>query len=558
MNPIFGRQLLPEDTDRSSFALDGTSPVEIPCAGDGESPQVQVLSCPGATLHISFSLRSKSWIYIWGIVAHSEIPKTDIPEWCAKVAAEEHYDLFKELLGSFVIIIDEPVKKRISFVSDVLGVRPFFFCNRNGCLTFGSNVWPMYQAGLVSGRVDYDAVSSWVAYGYNCTNGSLFSDLKRLPPGTVVVLKDGKHKEIPYAHFGGETSLQSADNMADDLHKIVSSTLSALLANVPRATLALSGGYDSRYLLALAISLSKSDIQCTAVAISEEEDRISRQVADVLKVPLEVIPVSDSEWDLYDEVFHFMPDGFPVSKFVTYCIAKRHPGIPMLNGYMGDSLMRGSQDKILGKYESEWSGNLADILQRRHMFINTSLLRSDIAKRMQMRSRIPMEFAVRKGAEIGKIFGWADFYFRQRFYISNNFLQHLDVTEALLPFYSWSLLSYKMRHDFNLYSPKLYERIFSQYFPKLSNIPRADTLPRLGHQRSKAARCSKLWARNLLLVMCSNKRLGLIDKNWCVPRTLAGIAGFQRFESAIHHLQRLFVLEERANAYGLGLDWEQI
>ena len=40
-------------------------------------------------------------------------------------------------------------------------------------------------------------------------------------------------------------------------------------------------------------------------------------------------------------------------------------------------------------------------------------------------SRFPMEEAVKKGTKIGKsILGGQIFYFRQRLYISNNFLQH--------------------------------------------------------------------------------------------------------------------------------------
>lgn len=558
MNQIYGYQVLAGIAVQPDFDVDGAYSIEIPLASNGEAPQVKVLSYNEATFQVSFSPAYKSWVYLWGRVVHPEVPQPGILEWCAKTVAEGRYGLFKELLGSFVIIVDEPRKHSITFVSDILGIRPMFLGKRQGRVIFGSKVWPMYRANLISGRIDYDAVSAWLSYGFNCTSGSLFADLKRLTPGSVVVINDGEWKEIPYASFEAESSLPSTDRVAEELHEIVSSTLKVLLTDLPQATLALSGGYDSRYVLALALSLSTTAINCFSVSISNEEEYIAGRVANALGVSLETVPVPHSEWDLYEEAYHLTADGFPITKFVTYCLAQRYVKIPMLNGYMGDSLMRGSKDMYLGKYEDEWLGDLVEILQRKHSFMNTILLRPGLAKKIQMRSRIPMEEAVRKGSKIGKAFGWADFYFRQRLYISNNFLQHLDLTEALLPFYSWELLSYKMRHNCRIFNSKVYEQIFTKNFPKLSRIPRADTLRSKKPQHSEMAGCTKRWARNLICIMCRKNRLVLLNKNWCLPRILAGTAGFRRYEGTIHNLQRLNMLEEQTRTAGLNFDWEQI
>ena len=558
MNQIYGYQVLPNDTAHPTFGLDGASPVQIPLSPNAVYPQIQTSAYPETTLRISYSPAHKSWVYIWGTPSHLEIAQAKIPDWCAKVVAEEQYGKFKDLVGSFVIIVDEPNKPCLTFVSDILGVRPMFLGKENGRVIFGSKVWPMYRAGLISGRINYDAVSAWINYGFNCTNGSLFADLQRMPPGSVVVIKNAEWNEISYARFEEKGPLLPIDQVVEELHEIVASTLKVLLADVPQATFALSGGYDSRYLLALALSLSKTAIQCRTVSISKEEEGIASQVANAIGVPLETVPIHNSEWDLYDEAFHLTADGFPITKFLTYCLANRHSKVPMLNGYMGDSLMRGSKDMFQGKYEEEWTGDFVEILQRKHSFISFIGMRRDIAQKIQMRSRLPMEQAVREGSEIGKIFGWADFYFRQRLYISNNFLQHLDFAEALLPFYSWKLLSYKMHHNSRLFSPEVYEQIFTKYFPVLSRIPRADTLPRKKSPHSNVANCTKQWARNLLPVMCSRKRLALLDRNWCAPRTLAGLAGFRRYEGTIRNFQRLYLLEETVRAAGLNFDWEHI
>ena len=559
MNQIFGYQILPEGLSSSDNVFEGTQLV-LPSTSfncNNNVGQLRIFAEPNSHLQCSFSQKHKSRSYIWGIPAHPEITTKDIPEWCLNVVHERNYGCFKELIGPFVAIIDEPDRHRITFITDILGVRPMFIGNHNNRVVFGSKVWPIYKAGLSTGAVDYDAVSSWIAYGFNCTNGTLFSDLRRLPPGSVVTLQDGQYTEIPYAEFNTEPQKIEAKQVVEDLHSIVSSTVKILLSNHNKVSFALSGGYDSRYLLALSSSLTKTSAECYTVS-NIEEAGIVRQVADTLKVPLKKCSINGSIWDLYDEVFQFTADGFPISKFVTFRIAQEHSGIPMVNGFMGDSLMRGSKDTFLGKYETEWGCDLADVLQRKHLFTNFKIFRKNIAKRIKMRARIPMEEAVQKGSSIGKVFAWADFYYRQRHYTSNNFMQHLENTEALLPFYSWELLAYKVKSDYKVFNENVYRMIFHTYFPELAKIPFASDLPKKRYQHVRVARCTKEWARQIFPLIFNKKWLSLLAKRRCVPIDIAGIAGLQRAESSIFLLEKLYLLEKSARDADLDFDWECI
>lgn len=401
---------------------------------------------PRSSLQCCYSKEYDAYAYVWGIPAHHEVAMPDIPEWCIKVVFEKRYDSFRDLLGTFVVIIDEPKQNRVTFVTDILGIRPMFLGSKNGRIVFGSNVWDMYNMGMSDGKIDYDSVSSWIAYKYNCTEGSLFTDLKRLPHGSVVVIQDGKQTQFRYTYFSPKSQHISTNQAADELHYIISANVKKLLADYSKVSISLSGGYDSRYLVALISSLTKVSFECITVDYIEEGN-IARKVAETLGISLKSIPVGNSIWDIYDQVYHFMADGFPISKFVTYCIAQRNPTVPMINGFLGDSLAPVSEDTYLGKYETELDGNLIDILQCKFSSVSYKIFRKDIAKRIQNRSRIPMEKAVQEGSKIGKIFAWANFYYRLRYYTSNNFLQHLDITEALLPFYSYDTVAYKMEHD---------------------------------------------------------------------------------------------------------------
>jgi hypothetical protein len=485
--------------------------------------------------------------------------------WCAEVVAERRFERLRELLGTFVAIVDEPRERRVTVMTDPLGIRPIFVGRAGKRLVFGSDVWALYRAGASRGECDYDAVATWLAYNYNCTDGSLFKDLRRLAPGTATVLKDGQQaEEIRYAVLESGDLPVTQEDAAREVHRTVSASLKTLVSDASHVTAALSGGFDSRYVLALARQAGTELDDVATVRFSPQEGEIADRVAAALGVSLRSVQIGASVWDIYGgDVHHFMADGFPISRFVTHCLAKQRPGTLMINGFVGDSLVRGSHDRISGKLESEWGGDLAGVLQQAHFAISLNLFRPSIRDRIKARSRVPMENAVRRGA--GKVFNWADLYLRQRFYISNNFLQHLDWAESLLPFYSWALMSYKMRHDSRAFGRDVYRGIFGRWFPQLADIPHADDLPRV-RSSPKPANCMVKWARQIVGKPSRLTGLTPLAERICLPLVLltaAGVpAGRRRLtpivEDAMLTIRRMDLLERRMRDNHLTMNWDSL
>jgi len=90
--------------------------------------------------------------------------------------------------------------------------------------------------------------------------------------------------------------------VSEEIHHIVSSTIKLILNNHDRITVSLSGGYDSRYLLALSLSLGKVSMECATVSFTENEGKVASQVAETLGLPIKKYHVNGSIWDFYDEV----------------------------------------------------------------------------------------------------------------------------------------------------------------------------------------------------------------------------------------------------------------
>ena len=112
--------------------------------------------------------------YAWGNVAHASVPKGDaLLRWIGQAADDASPMKLRELHGHFVVVIDDRRRGTISFVSDVLGLRPWYVNTSQGRLIAGSDVPALCRAGLSAGEVDYDAVASWLQYNFDCTGGSI-------------------------------------------------------------------------------------------------------------------------------------------------------------------------------------------------------------------------------------------------------------------------------------------------------------------------------------------------------------------------------------------------
>ena len=561
-NQVFGLELERSVSTDSPSPFAGARRVDLPDARPGAPPRVGLFAYPGAGVRIHTTREPRSYTYLWGPAVHPHVDASDTTAWCSDVLHRGDYQRFRELLGSFVVVRDEPTERRISFVTDILGIRPMFVGRHNESLVFGSNIWPLVHAGFSQRRVDYDAVSCWITYGCNFTDGTIVDDFRRLPPGHVVTFTDGQKCATPYVRFEPRPYRGSAERLSEEIHEAMVPVVRALLASEDRVSLALSGGFDSRYLLALIVSLTETAVDSATVSFSPHEGRIARQVADALGVSLRELPVVGSVVDFLDPVFRMSADGFPIGAFVIRRVAEEFPGLPLVNGFLG-GIIHGGMQTFHGKHEMEMERDLVDVLHQLHLHVGPKLFRNDIAQRIQGRNRVVMGRAVAQGSRLGKALGWTDVYYRQRSLISHTFVDHLDLAEAVVPFYCWRMLQFSLEYDSRLFSRATYESILERHFPALAGTRHAgDFLPRNqryagGMPVFRVARQTRQWARDLVSVIRDRDRLTLLNKKRCLALALAGVAGLARAEPSVRTIERLRLLEQRLRDSGVDFDWER-
>src|SRR5688500_18980051 len=256
-----------------------TAAVTVPCRGPECAGLDVFAACAGRVTHHLDDATGRA-VYLVGRACHPTVAHESLPQWCAQTLDADP-SAFRSLLGAFVILIDDRRTRRVTFVSDPLGLLPWFVGASDGRLVAGSDVLGICDAGLSSGEVDVDSVASWLCYSFVAAGGSVVRDYRRLPGGTVATFeRDGRLvSETKYATLKYVRNAVPPEELVEGLYERVSAAFERMVRGVDEINLPLSGGYDSRLMCALAAAHGRMKVNVTVVESTPGEVLLARQVA---------------------------------------------------------------------------------------------------------------------------------------------------------------------------------------------------------------------------------------------------------------------------------------
>jgi hypothetical protein len=531
---------------------------------DGQPIGLEVAAGAGAAIETLFDEKSGCCAYLWGVAGHCDVPAKDLLRWIVEKVNSGDHAALRDVVGIFVVLIDDRRNGRVKMVSDPLGMRPWFVGRHNGKLVCGSDVWLIQESGLSGvnrGGVNYDAVASWLMQNYDCTDQSLFADYSAIGPGVVATWEDGKYIESPYAQFTGAQNRPEPRDLVEAIHNGVCRAFDAATGDLDHVTIALSGGYDSRYLAALASRRKDLKLEAFSVRDREAEALAAQMVAQRLGLTMQVLATDGSRWNMYDEPYHFTPGGFPMTKQLSFLAACQRPDVPCLNGFIGDPIIRGTLDRTDGKLEPQIQ-DLAAGYQRsqrvNHSVARFDLLDPAVLARADERNLATWRRHVNRWQNTGHAIFALGVFVRQRHYLSNNFLQHMDVAEALIPFAAWDVVQYKLQTDPTVYSFATYDALFQTFFPEIADVPHNSKMGEKNAFVPKPSRCTKEWAAKVLKGLSTSQCLPLLSRRKSVPRLIGTLLGSRDLEVVALFLYRLFLLDQRLRRAGVEFDWKAI
>ncbi len=162
-------------------------------------------------------------------------------------------DFLNKLDGMFALALWDGAERRLVLARDRMGEKPLYYTRSNDLFLFASELTSLLHHPAVSGDLDYEALSEYLALEYVAAPRTILADTRKLEPGCAVVLENGHLRHIRYWSLDPRRQESIAYPEAVRLlrEKLDAAVSSRLVSDVPLGVF-LSGGLDSSTIAAIA------------------------------------------------------------------------------------------------------------------------------------------------------------------------------------------------------------------------------------------------------------------------------------------------------------------
>jgi asparagine synthase (glutamine-hydrolysing) len=186
---------------------------------------------------------------------------------------EEHgAELVHRLDGMFAFALWDRRRRRLLVARDRLGKKPLFYCERNGILSFASELPALLQDERIPRDPDPTALDCYLAYGYVPAPLSAFRHVRKLPPGHRLEWHDGRVRIERWWSLDYSAKLEETDPdaIAERVREALrAATRRRMVADVPLGAF-LSGGIDSSAVVAAMAEASTQPVKTFSIGFDAE------------------------------------------------------------------------------------------------------------------------------------------------------------------------------------------------------------------------------------------------------------------------------------------------
>lgn len=261
------------------------------------------------------------------------------------------YDAFGErcverLRGMFAFALWDERQQRGLLARDRFGIKPLYYSVDRRRVVFASELQALFASGLVSSRIDGDAVYEYLRAGSVPEPMTMLAEVRCLEAGHLAIWQGGEFNIQQYFELSFEPAITSDDAVARTRAVLLDSVRHHFVSDVPVGVF-LSGGVDSTSLLALAAATPGVETRAMTMALpgtGGDEVALARRTADHFGVRHDVCDVTaESAMPLFAQYLKAMDqpsiDGMntlAVSTLAQSCGMK-----VMLSGLGADELFGG-------------------------------------------------------------------------------------------------------------------------------------------------------------------------------------------------------------------------
>ena len=262
----------------------------------------------------------------------------------------------ERLIGMFAMALWDRRDRVLYLVRDRLGIKPLYWAERDGQIVFGSELKALRADRSWTPALDRDALASYLRFGYIPAPLTIYRDVRKLEPGTILAVREtGMPTIVRYwsladiARKGRSAPIEAnEDEAAEELDALLRDAVGRrMVADVPLGAF-LSGGIDSSVVVALMQAQSSRPVRSFTIGFHEPGFDEAQHAAAIARhlgtdhTELYVLPEHAREViprlpTIYDEPF---ADSSQIPTFLVSEMTRRHVTVA-LSGDGGDELFAG-------------------------------------------------------------------------------------------------------------------------------------------------------------------------------------------------------------------------
>lgn len=262
---------------------------------------------------------------------------------------EEGRECVRSLQGMFAFALWDEARRHLLLARDRVGKKPLFYCHSDRALTFGSELRALLEDPTVPREIDYQALDCYLAYQYVPSPLSAFRAIRKLPPATTLLYRDGRASVATYwsLDYTHKRKIEDVGALHEEIRtKVREATRRRMVSDVPLGAF-LSGGVDSSAVVAAMAEVSSGPVKTFSIGFDYQpfnELPFARQIAKQFETEHHEFVVKPDAAEILPKIVrHYgepFADSSAIPSFYLAELTGRHVTVA-LNGDGGDESFAG-------------------------------------------------------------------------------------------------------------------------------------------------------------------------------------------------------------------------
>ena len=255
-------------------------------------------------------------------------------------------DCVKRFNGMFAIALYDREDGSIYLFRDRIGKKPLYYWRQEDGLVFASELKPIMEYPDFPGKIRPEVLSRYLFQQYINAPDSIFQDVYKVEPGSVLRFHSGEITTWKYWDIGQvyrecvKRPVNSYEEAKSGLKELLEKSVARrMISDVPLGSF-LSGGYDSSLVTAIAQAHSDAPVKTFSIGFHEKkynEAGYAKAVAEYLGTNHTELYIDEKEmFELVDSIPYYYDEPFADSSQIATMLVSKLAGEHVTVALSGD------------------------------------------------------------------------------------------------------------------------------------------------------------------------------------------------------------------------------